>query len=302
MKKVNYHTHTYRCGHANGNEEDMIKAAIDMGIEDLGMCCHVPLPHYRKHLIQSILSVRGARAFVGLIRAFIKNGPGMRMPYNQLEEHIDILRDCQKKHENEIHIYKGFEAEGLEQYFDYYQTLLYEHKVDYLILGHHFHKHCTHNNYYGKNKMTKKDIYLYCNEVEKALETHLFSYLAHPDLFLIGYEHFDLDAQTVSRRICKKAKELNIPLEINAGGMRRGFVKRDNESIYLYPNTHFWKIASEVGNDVILGFDAHDPSDFNNAMYDQMMKFAQEHELHVIDHFEFLQGDFEKYQAEYDIR
>ena len=38
MKKTNYHTHTYRCGHANGNEEDMIQAAIDMGIEELGMC------------------------------------------------------------------------------------------------------------------------------------------------------------------------------------------------------------------------------------------------------------------------
>ena len=72
--------------------------------------------------------------------------------------------------------------------------------------------------------MTKKDIYQYCNDVEKALETKLFSYLAHPDLFLIGYSQFDLDAQTVSRRICEKAKELNIPLEINAGGMRRGDV------------------------------------------------------------------------------
>ncbi|WP_050635919.1 histidinol-phosphatase [Candidatus Stoquefichus sp. SB1] len=302
MKKVNYHTHTYRCGHANGNEEEMIQAAINMGIEDLGMCGHVPLPHYRKHLIYSIPSVRGIRSLAGLVKAFIKNGPSMRMPYKQLEDHLDILRNCQKKYEDQINIYKGFEAEGLEEYYDYYQTLLYEHKVDYLILGHHFHKHCIHSHYYGKEKMTKKDIYLYCNEVEKALETQLFSYLAHPDLFLIGYSDFDLDAQTVTRRICEKAKELNIPLEINAGGMRRGLRKRNHEDIYLYPNTHFWKIASEVGNDVILGFDAHDPSDFNDAMYQQMMKFAQDHELNVIDHFEFLQGNFEKYQAEYDIR
>lgn len=302
MKKVNYHTHTYRCGHANGSEEEMILAAIEMGIEDLGMCGHVPLPHYRKHLMKSIPSIRGIRSLAGLIRAFIKNGPSMRMTYKELEEHLDILRTCEKKYEDQIHIYKGFEAEGLEEYYDYYQSLLYEHKVDYLILGHHFHKHCIHSHYYGREKMTKKDIYLYCNEVEKALETKLFSYLAHPDLFLIGYNQFDLDAQTVSRRICEKAKELNIPLEINAGGMRRGLKKINNENIYLYPNTHFWKIASEVGNDVILGFDAHDPSDFNKAMYDQMVKFAKDHELHIIDHFEFLQGDFEKFQAEYDIR
>lgn len=53
MKKVNYHTHTYRCGHANGNEEEMIQAAINMGIEDLGMCG--PCAHC--HIIVSILFI-----------------------------------------------------------------------------------------------------------------------------------------------------------------------------------------------------------------------------------------------------
>ena len=302
MKKTNYHTHTYRCGHANGNEEDMIQAAIDMGIEELGMCCHVPFPHYRKHLIRSLPSVRGVRSLLSLLKAIIKDGPNMRMPYRDMETHLELLSQYQKSYEDKIKIYKGFESEGLSVYFDYYQKLLYEHKVDYLILGHHFHKHCISNDYFGKEKMTKKDIYLYCNDVEKALETNLFSYLAHPDLFLIGYNQFDLDVQTVSRRICQKAKDLNIPLEINAGGMRRGLKNINGEQLFLYPNAHFWDIASEVGNDVIIGFDAHDPSDFNDAMYNQMIKFAQDHRLHLIDHFDFLQGDFKKFQSEYDIR
>ena len=99
----------------------------------------------------------------------------------QMETHLELLSQYQKSYEDKIKIYKGFEAEGLSVYFDYYQKLLYEHKVDYLILGHHFHKHCISNDYFGKEKMTKKDIYLYCNDVEKALETNLFSYLAHPD-------------------------------------------------------------------------------------------------------------------------
>lgn len=302
MKKINYHTHTYRCGHANGTEEEMIKAAIAMGIEDLGMCCHVPLPHYRKHLIQSIPALRSLRSLVSLVMAFMKNGPYMRMPYHQMKEHLEKLDECKKKYDDKIRIYKGFEAEGLEEYFGYYQSLLYEHKVDYLILGHHFHKHCIHSDYFGKENMTKKDIYLYCNDVEKAIETHLFSYIAHPDLFLMGYQQFDLDAQTVTRRICEKAKEHHIPLEINAGGMRKGLKEINGEELYLYPNAHFWDIASEVGNDVIIGFDAHDPSDFNNPMYKQLLNFAEEHNLNLIDHFEFLQGNFERFQGEYDIR
>lgn len=302
MKKTNFHTHTYRCGHANGSEEEMVCSAIKMGIEELGISEHVPLPHYRQHLLKSLVAIRGPRSFLSLVHAFIQNGPSMRMPYPDMENYLDKIKECQDKYQVQIRIYKGFEAEGLEEYFDYYQSLLYEHKVDYLILGHHFHKHCVHSDYYGKENMKKKDIYQYCNDVEKALETGLFSYLAHPDLFLIGYKEFDLDARTVSQRICEKAKELNIPLEVNAGGIRRGLRNVNGEMIYAYPNTHFWKIAGEVGNDVILGFDAHDPSDFNEAMYKQMLDFCKEHNLNVIDHFDFLQGHFEKFQGEYDIR
>ena len=118
----------------------------------------------------------------------------------------------------------------------------------------------------------------------------MFSYFAHPDLFLLGYHDYGIDMQTVAYRICEKAKECHIPLEINAGGMRRGLENINGEQLYLYPNTHFWKIASEVGNDVILGFDAHDPSDFNEGMYQMMMNFAKEHNLHVIDKLKFLKG------------
>ena len=290
MKKINYHTHTYRCGHANGTEEDMVEAAIQMGIEELGMCCHVPLPHYRRHLIQSLPAVRSLKSLASLCYAFVTGGPHMRMPYHQMEEHLKKIEECQFKYKYKIIIYQGFEAEGLKEYFDYYQSLLTEHKVDYLILGHHFHKHCIHSDYYGKEKMTKKDIYQYCNDVEQAIETRMCSYIAHPDLFLMGYHDFGVDMQTVSRRICEKAKEYHIPLEINAGGMRKGLKDIHGKQIFLYPNTYFWDIASEVGNDVILGFDAHDPSDFNDGMYNQMLAFAKEHHLHVIDHFEFLKG------------
>ena len=34
--KTNYHTHTYRCGHAHGNEEEMIKAAIHNYYKEIG--------------------------------------------------------------------------------------------------------------------------------------------------------------------------------------------------------------------------------------------------------------------------
>lgn len=288
--KTNYHTHTYRCGHAVGTEKQMVEAAINMNMDVLGMCDHVPLPHYRKHLIHSVSEVQGVRGILSLIRSFLLNGIGMRMPYGQMRKHLSLIEELKEKHKDEIVIYKGFEAEGLEEYFDYYQKLLNEEKVDYLILGHHFQKYCIHNHYYGRPHLDKEDIYAYCDSAIKAMETGLFSYFAHPDIFLKGYKDFDEDAEKVSYAICQKAKELSIPLEINAGGIRQGAVEREGELIYAFPNTHFFKIASEVGNQVVLGFDAHSPKDFDDAMYYQLQEFAKNHQLEVVYQFPFAKG------------
>ena len=45
MMKANYHTHTLRCGHAKGLDEQYIEAAIGRGMEELGFSDHVPWPY-----------------------------------------------------------------------------------------------------------------------------------------------------------------------------------------------------------------------------------------------------------------
>ena len=43
--KANYHTHTARCGHAEGSDEAYVLAAIEQGFEELGFSDHVPWPY-----------------------------------------------------------------------------------------------------------------------------------------------------------------------------------------------------------------------------------------------------------------
>ena len=40
--RANYHTHTYRCNHASGTEEEYIQCALDGNIEVLGFSDHTP--------------------------------------------------------------------------------------------------------------------------------------------------------------------------------------------------------------------------------------------------------------------
>ena len=53
MLKTNYHTHTYRCGHADGKDEDYVRQALGAGMYELGFSDHIMLANF------SQLGVRG---------------------------------------------------------------------------------------------------------------------------------------------------------------------------------------------------------------------------------------------------
>ena len=163
-------------------------------------------------------------------------------------------------------------------------------EIDYLILGNHFNRYAVHTCYYGKLNITNEEIISYKNDLLKAMDTNLFSYIAHPDLFMIGKGRFDDFCKNIAQEICQKALEKDIPLEINAGGIRKGLYKIDDEMLYSYPNDHFFEIVGEMGCKVILGIDAHDPNDFNDEIFETLNRFVNKHHLNIIDSFKFRKG------------
>ena len=46
----NYHTHTFRCHHAVGEDRDYVEAAIASGFSVLGFSDHVPYPFLDGHV------------------------------------------------------------------------------------------------------------------------------------------------------------------------------------------------------------------------------------------------------------
>ena len=45
MSKVNYHTHTARCMHADGADRDYLESALKSGFETIGFSDHSPWPY-----------------------------------------------------------------------------------------------------------------------------------------------------------------------------------------------------------------------------------------------------------------
>lgn len=279
----NYHTHTYRCTHAKGTEEMMVQAAIKEGYQVLGFSEHVPLPHFRWHLIKALpFAIRGFWSTLSWIKAFLFNGPGMRMPYKEKKEHLKAIVDAKSKYKDQIKILTGFECEYIEEYLPYYRKMLENHEVDYLILGHHYRKYSVGRRYYGRPNLTIKDIKNYVKEAKKAMNTGLFSYFAHPDLFMRGYHDWNKEVEALVYELCECAKANHIPLELNAGGIRGEKITIQGRECYCYPNIFFWEVASQVGCEAIIGMDAHDPQHLNKEDYLKLEDFAKKLNLKVI--------------------
>jgi len=252
--KIDYsfHSHTSRCGHARGTDEEYILEAIKKGLKVIGVTDHIFFPDLDQ--------------------------PGTRGSYSQLNDYVSSILSLKEKYKDKITILLGFECEYFEKYDSYYHHLIKDLPFDYFLLGQHF---LIKDNeiVYLRNYLDDSIPEEYIREVTKGIETGLFTYLAHPDLILTTKFSFDESAKEISYRICKLCKEKDIPIEINLNGMTWSIPGR-----LTYPVDDFWKIASEVGNKVVIGYDAHWPEFYGETKYmDRALSIVEKYNLILLN-------------------
>lgn len=256
MFENNYHTHTKRCHHAIDEDEAYVLEAIKANIKTLGFSDHIPF----------------------------SKGPEsrIRMKLNEMEEYISNIHDLKEKYANQIRILVGFEAEYIDDEIPFYQSLLDEGKVDYLILGNHFYKDYTLSSQRINNP---EELNQYVERCIAGMKSGLFQYLAHPDLYMVNIKDFDEDCQIAAQRICQAALDLDMPLEFNCEGLRDHLKGRvfGNGTTTAYPHPEFWKIASQMKNKVILGADAHESKALNDEAIYEAKRLVKEYQLNIIN-------------------
>lgn len=220
--KVNLHTHTWRCRHAEENERAYVENAIEGGISVLGFSDHTPMPYPSGHV-----------------------SPSKMLP-DQLEDYVDTVLALKKEYASDIEIHLGLEVEYYPAYFDALLDLCGDYPIEYFLLAQHFLGNEIGECFSGSLTHEKQELTRYVDQCLEAMETGRFTYLAHPDLF--HYEGDDAFYQREMRRLCIGAKTHHLPLEINFLGI---WTHRH------YPNPLFWPLAGETGNDVVFGSDAH---------------------------------------------
>jgi len=211
--KANYHTHTARCGHAFGTDDEYVLAAIDQGFDVLGMSDHVPWPY--------------ASGFTH---------PHVRMPITQLEEYVASMRALRKKYAGRIELLIGFECEYFPDYMNWLSDMRERMQLDYLIFGNHYDTTDEGGMYFGSAR-TAADLRRYVLSAEKGAATGLFAYMAHPDVFMRRYGKFDENCRAAAR---ERARAVRLASHV------RPVVRREKSSSSAMPSRErfIWAVAS----------------------------------------------------------
>lgn len=246
---ANYHTHTYLCGHASKDTpEEYVEKAISNGLKILGFSDHSPYIFSEEHISPFRISLKDT------------------------EKYVCEIESLKQKYRNNIEIMLGYEMEYYPKEFEKTINFIKQYPCDYLILGQHF----TNNEYdgiYSGTVSTVKTLKTYVNQVIEGINTGVFSCVAHPDLIFYR-ENLDIYIEEMTK-LCIEAKKHNIPFEFNLLGFDEG---------RAYPFSEFWKIVSQVGNEVIIGSDAHKKERVCKLeIYNKAKRYLSEHDIVPIE-------------------
>lgn len=265
MNKLDYcfHSHTKRCGHAFGEDEEYVQAALKAGLKAMGFSDHAMFPFMSQ--------------------------PRMRGDYSLLPDYVALVNDLKRKYQDQMAIRLGFESEWIgKERSSYYETLYRDYGFDYFILGHHMWFDPDASGWFVRLPM-KEALNRYVDDTVEAMKSGYFLYLAHPDLFMSWHgSDFGPLEEEASIRLIDAAVEYGVPLELNMGYSRWGDLDRVGDIMtFLYPYLPFWDIVKAKGAKVVIGVDAHDPSDyqdsdfayFENIVNDKKLLFLEKEEV-----------------------
>lgn len=227
----NFHTHTKRCHHAGGEDEAYVKYAIERGLKVLGFSDHTPYFYDGGYI-----------------------SPAKMLP-SEADGYFESLLHLREKYKGTIEIKIGFETEYYPLYFDRLVSEYRKYPLDYIILGQHFIGNegaQDAESAFGK-KTDRRTLTRYVNQCAEALSTGRFTYFAHPDVIDLDIKTAEDEQFTESEyeRLIRAAMKTETPLEINLCGVR----SRRN-----YPVPAFWRTVGRLGCEVVVGCDAHSPS------------------------------------------
>lgn len=260
---ANYHTHTKRCGHATGEDEDYVLEALGQGYRYLGFSDHAMYPGFSE--------------------------PYKRGEYELFDDYVKSINKLKEKYSSRIKIHLGIEAESFPCYYPFFEELLKNGILEYMILGNHMAIDDNRNVIARFSSITSaSQLYLYKDLAIKAISSGMFKIFAHPDYFMMNIDNFNSDCKKVTKEIIECCMAYDVPLEVNIAGIRNGERQIGRIKRWFYPTDSFFELVGKYQAKCIFGSDAHSPDQISDTSANfAAVEFAKKHHLNMIEKLDF---------------
>jgi histidinol-phosphatase (PHP family) len=251
MSLANYHTHSFFCD-GEGELEDYVLEALEKGFDALGFSSHAPIPNFKSYV----------------------------MDESRLPAYCEQIRNLKVKYRDKIQIYLGLEIDYIPAVVGPGSAQFACLGLDYTIGSIHFIKDPRDGQYWeldesaaGFAKITEEIfkgrmedfISYYYLILRQMLRLHNPDIIGHLDLVQKFNSHNEFFSENEKwyqdevRQTLQVIAAAGSILEINTGGIARGYVKSP------YPSAWIIAEARKLGIPIILSSDAHTPKALDAA-------------------------------------
>lgn len=232
-KTFDLHTHHERCNHAEGSITEYIEAAIDKGIDIIGISDHSPFFYSDKDALY----------------------PNIAMKKSDFENYVREVLLLKEKYKGKIEILLGIESDYFPKFIKLYTDKYKAYPFDYIIGSVHFIDGISvfdtnhWNQLSRKEKIEQKQ--LYYQLIQQSAKSGLFQILGHIDVMKTLHNDFLSLPNKMVDDTLKIISNRGIAIEVNTSGEFKG--------CGWYPATDVLERAYYYKVDVTFGSDAHTP-------------------------------------------
>lgn len=243
MIPVDNHLHTKLCGHASGEIEQYLAAALRMGIREIGFSDHLPL-------------------------YFLPGGkkiPDYAMDEKDLPHYVEAVKKADGN--SPVRVKLGIEADFAPGYEKKLEQLLARHPFDFIIGSVHFIDGWGFDHPDELAEYSRRDIdevyERYFFLLKQAALSGLFDVMAHPDLVKKFNFRPVRDLGPLYEDTARVFKQAGVCVEVNTAGLR--YPARE-----IYPGPGLLEAFFKHGLPVTIGSDAHCPEQVGNGLVEAL--------------------------------
>jgi len=235
-----YHMHTPRCNHAIGTVREYAAAAVRLGLSEIGLSDHSPMPG-----------------------GFDKE---WRMDHSEMPDYLAEVEQVREQFAGRLAVRIGLEADFHPGTEDYVREMIDSYDWDYVMGSVHYIGGWGFDNEDNLDQWRGRDVEdsyrAYFDLVAQSAASGMFDIIGHPDLIKKFCHRPPLGSARVAdaeEAMLQAVKQAGCALEISSAGLRKPVGE-------VYPHGRILARAIELDIPFAFGSDAHAPGEVGHGM------------------------------------